>query len=98
MPEWLQTFFDRMIRDLEFRYEMLVRWVNNWTINDHIFWASVSTVLIVGVVVIMNLTKGSRLGALRHVTSACALVAICVYGVGLMANIQGGGMSHVFGR
>ncbi|MEM1035290.1 MAG: hypothetical protein AAGI14_00885 [Pseudomonadota bacterium] len=98
MPEWLQTFFDRMIRDLEFRYEMLVRWVNNWTINDHIFWASVSTVLIVGVVVIMNLTKGSRLGALRHVTSACALVAICVYGFGLMVNIQAGGMSHVFGR
>ncbi|MEO1643002.1 MAG: hypothetical protein AAFR74_06660 [Pseudomonadota bacterium] len=98
MPDWLLDLREELSREFELRYEMLVRWVENWTLNDQIFWASVSTFLLVGVVVIMNMTKGSRLGALRRVITVCALLSLGVYSFGLIVNVQAGGMSHVFGR
>lgn len=98
MPDWALDLRDELEREFELRYTALVRWVENWTLNDQIFWASMATMIVIGVVVILNMTKGTRLGALRHVASTCALICVTVYIFGMIVNVQAGGMSHVFGR
>ncbi|MEM1087044.1 MAG: hypothetical protein AAGH90_04890 [Pseudomonadota bacterium] len=96
MPDWVIDIRDELSRELEMRYELLVRWVENWTLNDKIFWASISTILVVGVVVILNITKGSRLGAFRYVTSLCAIICLGVYTIGVLGNMEAGAMSYIF--
>jgi len=98
MPDWFEDI-QRVVQD-EFvlRYDMVARWVENWTINDKIFWASMATLLVVGAVVILNLTKGSRLGALRQVLTSFALCFLVAYGFGLSSGISSGGLSFIFGR
>lgn len=98
MPDWLLDIRDELSKEFSIRYDIVVRWVEAWTINDKIFWASMVTLVVVGGIVILNLTKGSRLGALRQVMTAFALCFLVAYAFGLSTGISSGGMSFVFGR
>lgn len=98
MPNWLLDIYDELSKEFRVRYDLIAQWVENWTINDKIFWASMATLLVVGAVVILNMTKGSRLGALRQVLTSFALCFLVAYGFGLSTGISSGGLSFVFGR
>jgi len=98
MPDWLLDIHDELSKEFIVRYDLIAQWVENWTINDKIFWASMATLLVVGAVVILNMTKGSRLGALRQILTCFALCFLVAYGFGLSTGISSGGLSFVFGR
>lgn len=98
MPDWVLDIRDELSKEFGLRYEMIVRWVENWTVNDKIFWASVATLIVVGGIVILNMTRGSRMGALRKITTVFALCFLVAYGFGISTGISAGGMSYLFGR
>lgn len=93
-----RDILDDFLDEAAVRYEMTARWVGDWTVNDKIFWASVATLIAVGGILILSMTKGSRMGALRQVLTSVALCCIIAYGFGVSTGISGGGMSFVFGR